>query len=304
MDLIGREAEIETLLAAAEKKKHILITGRLGIGKSALLRALHSRLPKAIMIPSGTPKTAMLGALEGAHAAVGLRVQSDMLPPTVAQRAKRRGYLKWSDLSYTLRRLPLSRQAELLQRSLAGKGAVVLIDSLEVPPTLAESLEPLFDVAQVIAAKDDSNRRVRIERLMWRFATKIELKPLTNESAKALAERAIGGAVLRFSSDRVQNRFIRHVVNSSRGIPAAILGLVESAAAEQEITPAKASSLNHEAARDYLDMTPIVVLLLFIFIAMRYISRGMDSQELLILSGVASALFMAVRFSLMLMKRR
>ena len=42
---------------------------------------------------------------------------------------------------------------------------------------------------------------------------------------------------------------------------------------------------------------------LVVFVALRYVSRGIDSQELFVLSGVASALFMGARFAFGLLRR-
>ncbi len=295
MSLIGRERELEQLRQAIAQGGHVLISGRAGIGKSALMRTLAEQLPQAVVVPTGTPKLVLLAALEQAHQRVGLRVPEGLLPATVKLRAQQRGFVPWQRLSYPLRRLPLDQQATILRDSLQGRNALVLLDSLEWPPTLVEAFSPLFDVAQIIAAMDADNRRSRIERLLWRFQIRIELKPLTLEASSRLAEQALERFLVRFAEEGVRDRFLRHVARESGGVPAAILGMVESAAAEPEVTPALAVGVSHEAGIRYLDLTPVLLLGLFVFMALRYIARGLDSEELFVLSGVASAGFMALR---------
>jgi len=295
MPLIGRERELEQLRQAIAQGGHVLISGRAGIGKSALLEAVAEAFPQAVRFPSGTPKLVLLTALEQAHQRVGLRVPEALLPPSAQVRAKRLGYLDWRSLTRTLRRLPLDQQASLLRDSLVGRQALLLLDSLEWPPTLVEAVTPLFDVAQIVAAMDEDNRRVRIDRLLWRFQIRIELKPLTLEASSCLAEQALERFPVRFAEAGVRDRFLRHVAQQSGGIPAAILGMVEAAATEPEVTPALAVGVSHEAGVRYLDLTPMLLMGLFVFMALRYIARGLDSEELFVLSGVASAGFMALR---------
>ncbi len=295
MSLIGRERELEQVRQAIAQGGHVLISGRAGIGKSALLEAVAELFPQAIRLPSGTPKLVLLTALEQAHQRVGLRVPEALLPSTGQLRAKRMGYLEWRYLARTLRRLPLDQQASLLRDSLVGRQALVVLDSLEWPPTLVEAITPLFDVAQIVAAMDEDNRRVRIDRLLWRFQIRLELKPLTLEASSRLAEQALERFPVRFTEAGVRDRFLRHVAQQSGGVPAAILGMVEAASTEPEVTPALAVGVSHEAGVRYLDLTPVLLLGLFVFMALRYIARGLDSEELFILSGVASAGFMALR---------
>ena len=55
-DIFGRDSIIETITAALNKKESILITGRLGIGKSHVLQHIASRLQhKAILLETPTP---------------------------------------------------------------------------------------------------------------------------------------------------------------------------------------------------------------------------------------------------------
>lgn len=93
---------------------------------------------------------------------------------------------------------------------------------------------------------------------------------------------------------------MRAIEQDSGGVPAAIEGMLQAAGNDGEVTPASIRAYRHEAGTRYFDMTPLLVLVLIGFMAMRYVSRGIGEMELLVLSGVASALF----YGLMLVLRR
>jgi hypothetical protein len=65
-----------------------------------------------------------------------------------------------------------------------------------------------------------------------------------------------------------------------------------------------ARGFTHEAGVRYIDMTPLVVLLLIAAMAMRYISKGASLEEMMMVSGLAMALFTGVRFLLGMLRGR
>lgn len=305
---VGRARELDQALTAIRRGANVLIKGRAGIGKRALLRRLRSSLEgdetPLLLVPAGTTKTALLEMARQIHERVGLAVPETALPPRTLARVRREGRLPWRDLARPLRRMPVSESVELLAASLRRTRFLVLLESLEVPPSQAELFAEILDRAQVVACIDKRNHRVRIERLLWRFQTTLELKPLPLEESRELAERWLAARPLRFADEATRDRFLRHVAQASGGVPSAIRGLLEEAAREPEITPAKARSLYHEAGLNYVDMTPLVIVLLVIAVAGRYVSRGLGDTELLVLSGVATAVFMGLRFFFFQLRRR
>jgi len=292
------------------KGSNVLVTGRAGIGKSALLRHLRERLeegdglPPVVWVPFGTTKTVLLEMARQIHEAVGLSLPATLLPPRILARAKRDGTLPWADLVRTLRRLPVPDTADIISTTLHKRRFLVMLESLEVPPSQAELFAEVLEHAQVIAAMDDKNRRVRIERLLWRFPVRVELKPLPLAACTEIVERWLTAHPVRFADEATRARFVRHVARDSGGVPAAIRGMLEAAQKEREITPAMARGFSHEAGVQYVDMTPLLVLLIVVAIAGRYISRGVGDTEMLVLSGVATAIFMGLRFLFWQMRGR
>jgi hypothetical protein len=299
---IGRARDTEAALDAIGRGGNLLVTGRAGIGKSAFLRHLAKRLrdgadsPPVILVPAGTTKHVLLETARQLHTAVGLNLPVQHLPPRVAVQARRQGWLAWEAIARSVRRLPVVDTVDLIVAALHKRPLLVMLETLEVPPSQAELFARLVDATQVVAAMDETNRRVRIDRLLWRFPERLVLKPLPVPECSRLIEGWLAHHPLRFAGARTRTRFVRHVATASGGVPAAIRGMLEAARAEPEITPARARAFHHEAAARYLDMTPLVILLLVVSLALRYVSRGLGEVELLVLSGVATAVFIGLRF--------
>ena len=300
--LVGRDRELGRAETAVGKGSNLLVTGRAGIGKTAFMRTLCGRARATgracVWVPDGNAKTAVIDLARQVHETVGLRVPEDLIPPRWRVQVRRTGRVDWSRIERSVGRRPCRDNMAMIAGSLRGHQALVFIESLEVPPSQAEFYALLPDVAQVVAAMDDANRRVRIQRLLWRFPERLELRPLEAEASRAIAERWLRAHPLRFESRRVREAFLRAVAQDSGGVPAAIRGMLEKAAAEPEVTLAGVREFTHDAGVRYIDMTPTLIVGFVAVIAGRYIARGLDSMELYVLSGVGIALFLGLRFAM------
>jgi len=295
---VGRDHELSLAEAALAKGNNLLVTGRAGIGKSAFLRALYERLATSracLWVPEGNVKAVTFELARQAHALVGLSVPEDLVPQRYRMKLRRAGRVEWEWINRAVTRMPARESMELVARSLKGKNALVFIESLEVPPSQAEFFTVLLDEAQVAAAMDNTNRRVRIERLLWRFRERVELKPLPSADCRAIAEAWLAARPVRFESERVREAFLRAVGQDSGGVPAAIRGMLEAATAEAEVTRSTVRAFMHKAGVRYMDMTPTVILGMMLVIAGRYIASGLNNNELYILSGIGIALFLGLR---------
>ena len=241
-----------------------MVKGRAGIGKTTLLRQLHRLLKDELpcfWLANTNAKAAVFDLAEQVHRRLSLQVPERFIPERYRARAHQTGLVEWAWIKRTLSRAPMRETADLLLASLRGRGAIVFLEALEVAPTQAELYHDLAEVAQLAAAMDEDNRRVRIQRLLWRFQKTLELKPLTRSQSKELVERWLERRPIRFSSDRVRQAFVRAVVQDSGGVSAAIAGMLQAAGNDGEVTPASIRAYRHEAGTRYLDMTPALVLL-------------------------------------------
>lgn len=188
---VGRAREAEQALEAIRRGKSILVKGRAGIGKSAFLRHVQQRLETdapVFWFAHGSVKPALDELARQVHDVLGIALPAAALGPRLTARLQREGGLPWSSLARTVGRMPSSQVAEAIVEALRKRRCVVFLESLEVPPTQAELFAELLEVAQVVGAMDDTNRRTRIERLVWRFTEMVELKPLALEHCEQIAE--------------------------------------------------------------------------------------------------------------------
>jgi energy-coupling factor transporter ATP-binding protein EcfA2 len=296
---IGRLRETDEVKAAILAGKSVLVVGRTGIGKTALMRDVARRLEgqekPLVWVPKDTTKQSFRALAKALHELHGLALPEDIIPKQTLTRAQRQGFLPWADLQRVLWRLPTDGLQAILTDTLRAHPTVVFLESLEVPPSQADFYRGLMDVAQVCAGMDSTNFRTRIKKLLWRFHHRIDLGPLPLEDCRAIAEHLLEGAPVRFASDRVRERFIQAAAQGCGGVPEALQGIIEKAIAEGEITPAKVHWFGHEAGKTYFDMTPFLLLGLIGFMALRYLSRGLQEVEWYTLAGVGSAVFIGFR---------
>ena len=164
--------------------------------------------------------------------------------------------LKWDEIKRVVSRFTVTDLLSTIIRTIEGRRCVIFVDSLEVPPTYFDALEELAQHAQIIAAMDSDNRRNRAVKFSAPFPTVIELKPLPLEASEQLIRDHISASPLRFTDRKTEQLFVRRVAQEGRGVPGAILGILNAAAGEDRITPAKVRMIQSEAAVQYLDVTP------------------------------------------------
>ncbi len=120
---------------------------------------------------------------------------------------------------------------------------------------------------------------------------RFDLQPLTSLHTLTVTNNWIDSEGLQFANDKCHKSFTRYVQQESGGVPLAIRGLIDHASKSEVIDCKALRSFRHDAGVRYWDMTPVVVIVIIGFMAMRYVSRGVGEIELLVMSGVASALF-------------
>ena len=208
-------------------------------------------------MPDKNLKAMTFEIAEQVHKQVSLKVPERYIPQRYRAQAYQTGQVSWEIIKRTVSRAPSIDVMQLVFESLRGKGVIVFIDSLEVPPSQAEIFQELGDVAQLAACLSDENRRIRIQKLLWKFQQTIELKPLRKDQVRLLAESWLSKKDIYFSSNNVRESFIRAVVQDSGGVPTAIEGMLTAATNDGEVTRASVSNYRHEAGTRYFDMMPV-----------------------------------------------
>ena len=297
---VGREAEIAEALAALRIGHSVLVKGQPGIGKRALLREVRRQLgaERVCICPTMTTAKQFVADLaEQVHRELGLAVPERLIPPRFRAQAERTGRISWHHIQRTVVRLPAQEVIQLVLSSLEGTAHVVLfVESLSVPPSQADMLHQLAEHCQVAAGIEDSNRRNKVMRLLWRFQVTIELKPLIGSEAREMIAGELARAPIEFETRKVRDAFVQRVVRESRGLPEAIVGMLAAARNEREVTRRSLHGFHHESAVTYIDMTPMLLIAAVGLMALRYISRGVGVQELMVLAGVGTSLFSLMLF--------
>src|SRR3989304_8442722 len=134
--LIGRAPELQHLRENVPRARHSLLVGKIGLGKSHLLRALNRELSRSIYLEEVRPLRHSLVALCQALHARGHLALTDA---------------PWPEALKKVQRLNIRELTEVVAQSLHDRGYVLLLDQLEglTPPT-APTMERLLVEALVL----------------------------------------------------------------------------------------------------------------------------------------------------------
>ena len=303
-NLVGRNYEINRLLEALEKGLSFLITGEPGMGKSSVLRCAYEELSKThtcIWVPHTRTKEQLVELAWQLFEKVGLPKDHGLIPEKYRHRALTEGQ-QWRWMERTFTRMRVSECVTLIERAIteSNQPIVLFVESLDIPPTQAEYLLEIFNHVTVAAAMTTTNRRIRVQKLLWKFqpSNRLELKPLSGDAARTIIRRWLDEHPLKFQRPVTIEKFERRVVIDGAGVPAAIIGILEAATAHRVITSKTLDDLTHEAAVHGIDLTPVLILLVALAVASKFVGRGISSTELYVVAGIGIALGIVVRYIL------
>jgi hypothetical protein len=307
---VGRPREIAEAADALLSGSSVVVRGKAGIGKRAFLRQVRERVAaegsKVWLWPNiSTAKQLGFDLCEQVHEALGLEVPESLIPPRFRAAARRTGTVPFRHIRRGVSRMTAADQLNLALATLTGRNNVVLfVESLEIPPTQADMLHQIAEHVQIAAGIEDTNKRNRIMRLLWKFERTIELKPLARAEVRQWVEGWLERHPLHFERPKLREAFIAAVCRDAGGVPAAVEGMLAAAAVAPEVSRKTVRELSHEAAVRYLDMTPLVIIVAAGFMALRYVSRGMGMQELMVMAGVGTSLFWVILYFARMMQAR
>ncbi|MBK1632647.1 hypothetical protein CKO31_18245 [Thiohalocapsa halophila] len=309
---VGRDAQIAEAAEALLAGSSIVVRGKPGIGKRAFLRQVRGRLAdqggKVCLWPNvSTAKTMGFDLCEQVHEAIGLQVPESLIPPRFRASARRTGTVPFRHIRRAVNRMTAADQLNLALATLANverKRVVLFVESLELPPTQADMLHQLAEYVQIAATHEEHNKRNRIMRLLWRFERQIELKALPRAEVRRWVEAWLERHPIHFAKPKLREAFVSAVCRDAGGVPAAVEGMLAAAAAEPEVSRRTVREMTHEAAVQYLDMTPLLIITAAGFMALRYISRGMGMQELMVMAGVGTSLFWVILYFARMMQAK
>ena len=293
--LIGRDALIETIAREARKGRHLLLTGPVGVGKSAVLAAVLDRL---------LARQALVVLQVGEHQAKGQflelargLLESGLLKPSALELDASLddlapAALEWAKLKRAVNRLSIRDLTAAIVPALhAHRGRVLIaVDDLTaVTPTLVAFWLAVCDAAQIIACA--SAKRGNVAKLWWKLA-EIEIPPLAPEHARALAQTYLQQTGTLVEAPPL---FVAHVVQQANGNPQALADLLADSAKERVVDKARIRELRHAAGVRYFDFTPVLIVALASVVGARYLAIGTGDTELYIFAGMLAAVVISVR---------
>ncbi len=293
--LIGRDDLVEQVAREARKGRHLLLTGRPGIGKSTVLEAVLDRLivRRDLVILHVTEHQAKGQFLEMAR---GL-LESGLLKPSALELdpgldALDPAALEWAKLKRPVNRLSIRDLTAAIVPALhAHKGRVlVAVDDLTaVTPTLVAFWLAVLDAAQLLACA--SEKRKNVARLWWKLA-EIEVPPLAPEHAREIAQ-----AYLTQTGTLVESPplFVTHLVQQANGNPQALADLLADSSKERVVDKQRIREMRHAAGVRYVDFTPVMIVALASVIGARYLAIGTGDTELYVFAGMLAAVVISIR---------
>lgn len=294
-DLLGRDAEIDELVAEIKKGKHVLLTGAVGIGKSALLAEalsqLEGKLPLLIRLYDHQAKGQFV-EIARQMLALGLITAKALDMPAKFHDTPGPD-IEWSDIKAQVNRLNMRDLTQAIIPALASAETqpVIAVDDLtSLTPTQMAFWLAIFDHAQVIGCA--SEKKARVRKLWWRMK-EIALKPLPPSVIRDIVKRYIAEHGVLIESPDL---YISHVVKQSGGVPQAIVDMLDESGKERLIDKRKVREMRHDAGVAYLDFTPMVMILGAVIVSMRYVGMGTGDKTLYIMGGLGTALFLTIRF--------
>ena len=293
--LIGRDDLVEQIAREARKGRHLLLTGPVGIGKSAVLEAVIDRLllrqqRTVIQVNEHQAKGQFLGIARGL-------LESGLLKPSALELDDRLddldpAALEWVKIKRSVNRLSIRDLCAVIVPALHAHPGRVLIavdDLTLVTPTLVAFWLAILDAAQLIACA--SAKRPNVAKLWWKLA-EIEIPPLSPDCARHIAQIYLQQTGTLVESPPL---FISHVVQQANGNPQALADLLADSSKERVVDKQRIREMRHAAGVRYIDFTPVMIVALASVVGARYLAIGTGDTELYIFAGMIAAVVISVR---------
>ncbi len=277
---VGRGEELYQLKDNLSKGIDTLVLGPIGVGKSHLLALLDAE--NALMVKTLSPvKEALINIAEGLHKIGRLCPDGSDKFETFKKQHTRTTIQGWTDM---------------VLGSVEKDEFVLIVDDLsDMTASVGRLIDKLNSKFTIIAALPEVRRSY--EKHFWKF-DRVEIECLSTADAKKLICQCTAGANIEDYRMTETN-----ILQQSAGNPRAIIEIVERFRKEPAVTRSVVRDVLHTGARNQIDLTFAVVLLLLAVVAARFFMRGIGSMEGYVLAGIGSALLVGIRFFMYRFKR-
>jgi hypothetical protein len=266
--IIGREKIIEEIKTQLNHKQSVLLHGRLGVGKTHILKYIAKTLGDgAVYFPSPTPiKPLLLGLC-----------------------AKLKSSRAESINSRSSTQQILDCLIDVNGSGIIGTRPILIIDNLN--NLRSADMEIFLTLLQnfiILTAADE--KTAKLDQVWWKFKL-IEANPLPKDAAKELI-RALTANLSISDYDLLETR----ILTLSDGLPLAIVDMTKQLSHHHVVTRDAIREIYHEAGVRYRDWTSAVVILWAAIIMFRFIALGTHSFESYILAGFGMSVIMVMKY--------
>jgi hypothetical protein len=337
---VGRQDELHQLQQNLEKRIDTLLIGPVGVGKSHLLDML--KADHVLRIKNLAPvKQAVINIAEELQKIGKLRLddpdqengereeaRAQSLPANVGERLldENEGKIAETSLNHSEERgiseekpnpmdapgasfvtdfeaykqdhsrTSIQGWIQIVTTSVSQNEYVLIVDDLtDLSVSVGRLIDKLNRKFVIFAALHEVKKNY--EKHFWKF-DRVEVTNLPPAEAKKLIRQCTAGAEIE--DHRMTETY---VLQQSAGNPRAIIEIIDRLRKEPAITRSAVRDVSHTGARNQIDLTAVVVLLLLAVVAARFIARGMGSMDGYVLAGIGSAVLMGLRFFLYRFRR-
>jgi len=265
--IFGRERLVKTLNSRILSGQTMLILGEAGVGKTHLMKHLHTQIPGSLYVPTPSPAKPMLQQI------------CERISP---------GWTDWVPVPRT--NVAMLNWIEQQPR----QDWVLFLDNLhQLRQPDVRGMEILLSKMPVVAACQLD--LLRATTLQWKFK-KVELGPLSEEASRKLIQYLSQNLPVS-DPEFLENQLLRQ----ANGNPLVILDMLNQLRHERILDSDTIRNADHQLGVTYRDWSIALILLWGLAITGRFIALGSHSFEGYILAGFGTSVIVTVR---VLMSRR
>lgn len=282
---IGRNTQLQLLANNSEKGVNTVVVGPVGVGKSHLLENIKTTKKILRLDDTSSIKQSLVQIL--------LYLYKDK--ETVNS-------VLWKDFTLDEIKKKVQRQnvahlCSAITASVEPKEYILIIDDItRVTPSAKKALEKLTDAFTIIA----SARSIRANDTAWLWDFEVhKMNGLNRSQSMQLIQQLSNGL-------EVENweLFRNHIYEQTSGNPRAITELINRYKKEPFLTNQIVREIKHVGALQEFDMTFLIILVLGVITAMRYMSRELDEPALRFIGSIGLILLLVSRPLFVVLKKR
>lgn len=327
-DLFGREDLVADVVAEIKKGKHLVLTGAVGCGKSAVLEAAlkvieprvsewyqfdtvgtetgQTQVNPAPLPPQPGRRDRVLvyvseSSAKGQFVQIVRRlIATGLVRPSSLDLAKKYDSMPaadvpWKEIRRHINRLSIRDMTTVIVPAIyayEGKVLVAVDDMTSLTPTQQAFWLSILEHAQLVTCA--SSRKMGLQKLWWKMKV-IDVPALPEGPAMAIIRKYIAEHGMLIESPEL---YIGHVVKQAGGNPQAIRDMLCESGKEKRMDKRQIREMRHAAGVQYMDFTPVLLICGACIVGTRYLAMGMGDKALYIMAGMAAAVFVAARFFL------